>query len=74
MKAKATGKRGYITELNGKALSMWLTPFQLGDCRKLFRYRAAVRGAGPTQTEIDDALWLALETNTLLDLYREQDN
>jgi hypothetical protein len=66
---RGTGKRGYVTALNGKPLMVLLTTFQLGDCRKLFRYRAAQRGATPTLTEIDDAVWLALATGTLPKLY-----
>jgi hypothetical protein len=61
--------RGYVTELNGKPLTEYLTTFELGDCRKLFRYRAKCRGANPTAAEIDDALWLALETDVLPELY-----
>jgi hypothetical protein len=63
-------KRGYVTALNGKPLTMYLTPFQLGDCRKLFRYRAGTRGVTPTLAEIDDALWLTLELDQLPDLYK----
>ena len=61
--------KGYVTKLNGKPLTMWLTAFQLGDCRKLFRYRAACHGVTPTIVEIDEALWLALETGELPYLY-----
>ena len=64
-----TGKRGYVTALNGKPLMVWLTTFQLGDCRKLLRHRAAQRGATPTLAEIDDAVWLTLATGTLPKLY-----
>jgi hypothetical protein len=58
--------RGLVTELNGKPMSRLLTTVQLGDCRKLFRGRAASRGVTPTVTEIDDALWLVLETDAPL--------
>jgi hypothetical protein len=55
-----------VTALNGKPMSRLLTNVQLGDCRKLFRGRAASRGVTPTVTEIDDALWLVLETGAPL--------
>jgi hypothetical protein len=58
--------RGLVTALNGKPMSRLLTTVQLGDCRKLFRGRAASRGVTPTVTEIDDALWLVLETGAPL--------
>jgi hypothetical protein len=57
--------RGYVKELNGKPLTAWLTTFQLADCRKLFRHRAATRGSAPSTAEIDDALWLTLETGEI---------
>jgi hypothetical protein len=66
---RGTGKRGYVTALNGKPLMVWLTTFQLGDARKLFRHRAAQRGATPTVVEIDDAVWLTMATGKLPKLY-----
>jgi hypothetical protein len=64
-------KRGYITKLNGKPLTKGaLTGFQLGDARRLFRYRADQRGKDPTQAEIDDALWDTLENGALPQLYK----
>jgi hypothetical protein len=59
-----------IKTLNGKPLTKTLDGFQLGDLRKLFRYRAASRGVTRTRIEIDDAIWLTLETGKLPDLYR----
>jgi len=63
-------RKNAVTHLNGKPLTTHLTTFQLGDCRKLFRYRAAQRGGAPTSAEIDDALWLCLETGELPPLYQ----
>jgi hypothetical protein len=50
-------RRGYISTLAGHPLSKPMLALQLGDCRKLFRYRAAQRGATPTTAEIDEALY-----------------
>jgi hypothetical protein len=44
--------RGLVTALNGKPMSRLLTTVQLGDCRKLFRGRAASRGVTPTVTKL----------------------
>ena len=64
-------KRGRVTKLNGKPLTKGLlTGFQLGDMRRLFRYRADQRGKQPTQNEIDDALWQTLEKEELPEMYR----
>jgi hypothetical protein len=59
-----------IKTLNGKPLTSGLTGHQLGDCRKIFQHRATLRGAAPTQDEIDDAIWQTLETGHLPELYR----
>jgi hypothetical protein len=52
----------YVKKLNGKPLSMWISGLTLWECRRLFRYRATLRGATPTQHDIDEALWQTIET------------
>jgi hypothetical protein len=60
--------------LNGKPLTRaTITCFQLGDVRKLFRYRASLRGVPTTTTEMDDALWLLPETGVLVSPFQAED-
>ena len=67
-------RRGYVSILAGHPLSEPMLALQLGDCRKLFRFRAAQRGATPTTAEIDEALYrvIVLE-QPLPDLYAPTD-
>ena len=65
--AKRTLKqRGYVYEVSGVPLTKPLLCLQLGQARKLFRYRASVRGVKPDQEDIDIAIWIALETGMLV--------
>jgi hypothetical protein len=57
----------HVTQLNGRYLRRCLiTDDQLADMRKLFHRRAQVSGLKLTTAQVDDALWVLLETGVLL--------
>ena len=55
------GAMKYITEINGKPLTTWLTLSQFDDLRKGYRQRAKKQGKKPTATEIHETIWCHLE-------------
>jgi hypothetical protein len=59
--------RAYVAMLNGRLLTRSLITYsQLYAIRELFRRRAHTRRVKVTTPEVDDALWVLLETGVLL--------
>jgi hypothetical protein len=58
---------GYVAQINGKFLKRCLiTHSQLSEMRELFRRRAQMRRLKVTTAQLNDAVWVLLETGILL--------
>jgi hypothetical protein len=57
----------YVAQINGRYVRRCLITYgQLSEMRRLFQRRARMRRLEVTTAEVDDALWVLLETGVLL--------
>jgi hypothetical protein len=67
--------QAYVAQLNGRFLTRCLITYrQLYAMRGLFRRRAQMRHMKVTAPQVDDALWILLETGVLLPPFDDTTN
>jgi len=65
--------QGYVAQLNGRFLTRCLITYrQLNAVRELFQRRAQMRHVKVATPQVDDAVWVLLETGVLLAPFDEE--